>query len=199
MWEIFQAGGPIMWPLLLCSVLSLTVILERVWFWLRLNLDRDREAIEQLLADIREGRPPRPKQTGSVMLSILETGAAHDREFSARAMAAAATHVIRSMRGGMPVLDTIITIAPMLGILGTVTGIIAFFDMLGLAGVEEPEAVVAGIAQALITTAAGLGISIATVFPYNYFSARIEAAQEELEMYCSRLEIAQSHAARAGR
>lgn len=87
----------------------------------------------------------------------------------------------------------------MLGILGTVTGIIASFDMLGLAGVEEPEAVVAGIAQALITTAAGLGISIATVFPYNYFSARIEAAQEELEMYCSRLEIAQSHAARVGR
>ena len=83
----------------------------------------------------------------------------------------------------MPVLDTIITIAPMLGILGTVTGIIASFDMLGLAGVEEPKAVVAGIAQALITTAAGLGISIATVFPYNYFSARIEAAQEELEMY----------------
>lgn len=93
------------------------------------------------------------------------------------------------MRRYMGILDTIITVAPLLGIFGTVIGIIASFDVLGSTGIEHPEAVTAGIAQALITTASGLGIAILTVFPYNYFNSRIERASLIIEKYSTSLEI----------
>jgi biopolymer transport protein ExbB len=89
----------------------------------------------------------------------------------------------------MAVIDTMITVAPLLGIFGTVTGIILSFEMLGSAGIEHPQAVTAGIAQALITTAAGLGIAILSVFPYNYFNSRIEKAALDIEKYATSLEI----------
>jgi biopolymer transport protein ExbB len=76
-----------------------------------------------------------------------------------------------------------------LGIFGTVIGIIESFDVLGTTGIEHPAAVTAGIAQALITTASGLGIAIITVFPYNYFNSRIEAAARTIESYATSLEI----------
>ncbi|MGA6926326.1 MAG: MotA/TolQ/ExbB proton channel family protein, partial [Desulfosarcina sp.] len=101
----------------------------------------------------------------------------------------AAADEIARMRRYMGVLDTIITVAPLLGIFGTVIGIIASFDMLGSGGIEHPEAVTTGIAQALITTASGLGIAILTVFPFNYFNARIERAARFIEKYATSLEI----------
>ncbi|MBQ3060505.1 MAG: MotA/TolQ/ExbB proton channel family protein [Desulfovibrio sp.] len=193
MWDLFQAGGPIMWPLLVCSVVSLSVILERVYFWLRLNLDDDRERIAHLL----EGRQADAEHAGdhdtSLVSHMLTQGLAHAPS-AGKAMEVVALDALADMRRGMPVLDTIITIAPMLGILGTVTGIITSFDMLGQSGVEDPAAVVSGIAEALITTATGLSISVATVFPYNYFNARIDAAQDRLDAYATRLELAQDEA-----
>ena len=96
---------------------------------------------------------------------------------------------VAKMRRGMNVLDTVITVAPMLGIIGTVTGIIASFESLAIAGVGDPKAVIGGIAEALITTATGLVISVGTLFPYNYFNTRIERAQDLIEMYASHLEI----------
>jgi len=82
-----------------------------------------------------------------------------------------------------------ITVAPLLGIFGTVLGIISSFQMLGASGIEHPQAVTAGIAQALLTTAAGLGIAILSVFPYNYFNARLATAAHEMEKYATSLEI----------
>lgn len=191
MWELFQAGGPIVWPLLLCSITSLTIILERVWFWGRLDLDTDKASIETLLEAFRSrdrSLVVEAENKGAVFRMLL-SGIAHEAFSSAKAMEAIALAEVKTMRRGMPVLDTIITVAPMLGILGTVTGIIASFDMLGQSGVEDPKAVVAGIAEALITTAAGLGISVGTVFPFNYFNSRIEDAQDTFEHYGTRLEI----------
>ncbi len=89
----------------------------------------------------------------------------------------------------MGVLDTIIMVAPLLGILGTVVGIISSFDMLGEMGIGDPRAVTGGIAQALISTAAGLTIAIATVFPFNYFNSRIDYAALAIEKYATSLEI----------
>ena len=86
-------------------------------------------------------------------------------------------------------LSTIITAAPLLGILGTVIGIIVSFDMLGTAGIEDPRAVTSGIAQALLTTAAGLGIAILSVFPFNYFNSKVENATQLFEKYATSLEI----------
>ena len=89
----------------------------------------------------------------------------------------------------MVVLDTMITVAPLLGIFGTVIGIIGSFEALGTAGIDQPQAVTAGIAQALITTAAGLGIAILSVFPYNYFNSKVEKAVLNIEKYATSLEI----------
>jgi biopolymer transport protein ExbB len=89
----------------------------------------------------------------------------------------------------MGVLDTMITVAPLLGILGTVLGIIESFSMLDSFGIENPRAVTGGIAQALITTASGLTIAIVTVFPYNYFNSRMEKAAKIIEKYATSFEI----------
>ena len=107
----------------------------------------------------------------------------------AKAMETAATDEIDRMRRHLPILDTIITVSPLLGIFGTVIGIILSFEILGSVGIEEPQAVTAGIAQALITTASGLGIAILSLFPYNYFNSRVEKAAAYIEKYATSLEI----------
>jgi biopolymer transport protein ExbB len=204
MWNWFLAGGPVMWPLLLCSLISLTVSLERLFFWMKANIGDDASASEKLLEDYRQHGPDwRPfPSPGSLppgaVLGMLLNGLAH-REFSAsKAMEAVALTELKKMRRGMNILDTMITVAPMLGILGTVTGIITSFDMLGQAGVEDPRTVVAGIAEALITTMAGLSISVASLLPYNYFTSLMEDAQDLFEHYGTRLEILQDKFDRNG-
>ncbi len=120
---------------------------------------------------------------------MLVVGILH-REFSlSKAMEAEAEVALKRMRKYMTVLDTMITVAPLLGIFGTVLGIITSFQLLGASGIEDPKAVTAGIAQALITTATGLGIAILAVFPYNYFNTRIESAAHVMEKYATNLEI----------
>jgi biopolymer transport protein ExbB len=106
-----------------------------------------------------------------------------------KAMEAAAVEEVKRMRRYMGILDTMITVAPLLGIFGTVIGIITSFEMLGSTGIEHPQTVTAGIAQALITTAAGLGIAILSVFPFNYFNSRVENAVHTIEKYATSLEI----------
>jgi biopolymer transport protein ExbB len=106
-----------------------------------------------------------------------------------KAMETAASDEIKRMRRYLGVLDTMITVAPLLGIFGTVIGIIMSFELLGAGGIEHPQAVTAGIAQALITTASGLGIAILSVFPYNYFNSRVENAALAIEKYATSLEI----------
>ncbi|MBU0728548.1 MAG: MotA/TolQ/ExbB proton channel family protein, partial [Proteobacteria bacterium] len=96
---------------------------------------------------------------------------------------------LKRMQRYMGILDTMITVAPLLGIFGTVIGIINSFDMLGTEGIENPRAVTAGVAQALITTATGLGIAIFSVFPFNYFNSRMEKAAHTIEKYSTSLEI----------
>jgi biopolymer transport protein ExbB len=176
MLEIFKSGGPVMYPLLACSIIVMTVIIERIIFWTRMNMQRNQSLVDEVLELCRTGdwKSVREKTTGSkdYIIRILVTGILH-REFSMiRAMESAGAEEIRRMRRYMGVIDTMITVAPLLGIFGTVLGIITSFDVLGTTGIEHPEAVTAGIAQALLTTATGLGIAILSVFPYNYFQPR---------------------------
>jgi biopolymer transport protein ExbB len=193
MLEIFIKGGPVMYPLLACSILVFTVIIERALFWISVNMHRDRHLIDEVLELCRAGdwESVRIKTKGSkdFIIKILVTGIVH-REFSmTKAMESAAAEEIRKLRRYMGVLDTMITVAPLLGIFGTVIGIIMSFEALGSAGIEHPQAVTAGIAQALITTATGLGIAILSVFPYNFFNSRIEKAALNIEKYATSLEI----------
>jgi len=106
-----------------------------------------------------------------------------------KAMETASADEIKRMRRYLNVLDTLITVSPLLGIFGTVIGIITFFEILGSSGIEHRHLVTAGIAQALITTATGLGIAILAVFPYNYFNSRVEYAVLAIEKSTTSLEI----------
>ena len=193
MLSIFVKGGPVMYPLLACSVIVLTVILERIFFWIRVTMHRDQPLVDEVLELCRVGDwdSVKSKTAGSrdYIIKILVTGILH-REFSmTKAMESAAAEEIKRMGRYMAVMDTMITVAPLLGIFGTVIGIIISFDALGSMGIEHPEAVTSGIAQALITTASGLGIAILSVFPYNYFSSRVESAALAVEKYATSLEI----------
>lgn len=182
-----------MYPLLFCSVLAVTVIIDRVIFWIREDLRRDMPLVDDVLELCRQGdwEGVRLKVRGSkdYVIRILVSGILH-RDFSMiKAMESAAADEIKRMRRNMAVLDTMITVAPLLGIFGTVIGIINSFELLGASGIEDPQAVTGGIAQALITTAAGLGIAILSVFPYNYFNTRVEKAVLAIEKYATSLEI----------
>ena len=182
-----------MYPLLACSLIALTVIIERLIFWIREDMRRNQSLVDEVLELCRrgEGEAIREKVIGSkdYVIRILVTGILH-REFSmAKAMESAGAEKVREMRRYMAVLDSMITLAPLLGILGTVTGIISSFEMLSSVGIENPQAVTAGIAEALITTAAGLAIAIPSVFLYNYFNSRVEDAVITIEKYGTSLEI----------
>ena len=193
MWHIFDKGGPVMYPLLACSILALSVVIERAIFWLRLAIKSQPSLVHEILELARQGDWESIKNktvdTKDYIIKILVSGILH-KEFSMiKAMESAAADEIKHMRRFMGVLDTMITVAPLLGIFGTVLGIISSFEVLGSAGIEHPQEVTSGIAQALITTAAGLGIAILSVFPYNYFNSRVENAAVLIEKYATSLEI----------
>jgi biopolymer transport protein ExbB len=191
--DLFIKGGPVMYPLLACSVLALTVIIERAFFWFREDMRRNQALVDSVLELCRLGNweEVRTVVKGSrdYVVRILVNGILH-RQFSmGKAMETAASDEIQRMRRYLIVLDTMITIAPLLGIFGTVTGIITSFELLGTSGIQNPQAVTAGIAQALITTAAGLAIAIPSVFAYNHYNARAEKAALTIEKYATSLEI----------
>lgn len=193
MWEIFRSGGPVVYPMLLCSLLVLTVIIERLIFWAQIDLRRNKPLMDEVLEICRTGNWElvRQKVIGchDFVIRVLVSGIVH-REFSlGKAMEAAAVVELKRMRKYLAVLDTMITVAPLLGIFGTVTGIISSFDVIGASGIEHPRAVTAGIAEALINTAAGLGIAIFSVIFYNYFTSRVEKAAHDMEKYATSLEI----------
>jgi biopolymer transport protein ExbB len=193
MLEYFYQGGPIMYPLLFCSLLSLTVIIERGIFWIREKRSRDRRSLDMFMTLVEENNLDGAKEvvqsTNDFVIRVMVCGILH-REFSLRdALQMRADEEIARMKRYLPVLDTMITLSPLLGILGTVIGIIYSFQMLGTLGVEHPRLITVGIAQALITTAFGLIIAIFSLIPYNYFLSKVEKAALEVEQYGTNLEI----------
>jgi biopolymer transport protein ExbB len=193
MLDIFINGGPVMYPLLACSIIVMTVIIERTIFWIHLDMRRDKYLVDDVLELCQigdwESVREKIKDSKDYIIRILISGILH-REFSmTKAMESATAEEIKRMRQYMGVIDTMITVAPLLGIFGTVIGIIFSFEALGTSGIQDPKAVTSGIAQALITTAAGLGIAILSVFPYNYFNSRVEKAALDIEKYATSLEI----------
>jgi biopolymer transport protein ExbB len=189
MQELIEKGGLIMWPLLACSVISMTIVVERILFWIRSKRAEDQTLVNRLFEKTEAGRfeeaIAETNNTTCLTCRVLSAGLAHRNYGLTESLEAAAGAEIATMKRGLSVLDTIITLAPLLGILGTVTGIIASFDLLGAAGIEDPKAVTGGIAQALITTAAGLTVAIITLLPYNALVARVEKLTHYLEKMCT--------------
>jgi biopolymer transport protein ExbB len=193
MLNFFIKGGPVMWPLLACSLAALTVIIERAIFWVRERRSRDQRLVDKILELAEQDEYIEAARIGSgsndYVARILICGIVH-RDFSLKnALEMAAAVEIKRMKRFMNILDTMVTISPLLGILGTVTGIIRSFEAMGVVGAQNPVAVSGGIAEALITTAAGLMIAIPSLAFFNYLNSQIEKALHEIETYSTSLEI----------
>jgi biopolymer transport protein ExbB len=193
MFSIFQKGGPIMWPLLLTSLVSLTVVFERILFIYRERRSRQPRVIERILNDIERGNIPQAIQQGEncsdFVARTLVYGLKHRERGFSSALLQAASQELRRFTQGLTVLDTTITLAPFLGLLGTVTGMIRAFGLLGNRELEAPTVITGGISEALIATAFGLGIAIVALIPFNYLNARVEDARHELEDASTHLEL----------
>ena len=189
--QTLAKGGPVMIPLLGCSIVALAVVVERLAFWWR---QRDRGAAARALELAERGKLDEALEiargASGATARIVAAGLAERHAAPGAAMEAAAQSEMNRLRSYLPVLDTIITLSPLLGLLGTVTGMIAAFGILSTSGMNQPIAITGGVAEALIATAAGLAIAIATLVPYNYFTARAEQAIDGMERLASRLDLA---------
>ncbi len=181
----FQQGGIVMWLLLLASFLTSIVTLERIFVWINYHLKRERFVLHDCFASLNQHQ----KTDALKFCQKLDTPALNMLAHGINALPFSPNEIMESyaekqisfMSRGQSLLDTVITLAPMLGILGTVLGIIDSFNILSLQGVENPTAVVGGIAQALISTAMGLSVALLALLPYNLFRSFIQKLTLRLE------------------
>ena len=190
--SFFMKGGPIMWPILVCGVVAVAVVGERLFWWWRESRQRDQDTLMKVLEALQRGDVAAAsrlaKDTRDPVLQMVYHGL-NDHESSLQvAMQAAAGAVLRRAGRGLPVMDTLVTLAPLLGLLGTVTGIMRSFTAIG--GTELAVGkVTGGIGEALIATACGLGIAIVALVPLNYLGGKVAALQYELETVASNVEV----------
>jgi biopolymer transport protein ExbB len=183
-------GGLVMVPLLTSSIIALAVIIERYRFWRRCRKEEGGAMILELVAAGNLAQAI--KLTRSLrhpVARVLLAGLEHQYLAPGLAMEAAAQVELARSKHYLPTLDTIITLAPLLGLLGTVTGMISSFGIVSEAGLGQPQAITGGVAEALIATATGLAVAILTLVPYNYFRSRAEALTDMIEERATRLEL----------
>ena len=194
--HIFKSGGPVMWPILACSLLGFTIACERLFSFWRYNFANFffQSKQRQIIVLTREGKYSEAlalaQGSESPICYIFGQALEHREAGFTQTLEAVSQQTIDRLRRGFSMLDTVITVAPMLGILGTVTGIINTFNVLSVAGIENPAGATAGIAEALITTAAGLIVAIGCLFPFNYFVAQLKRRTHELDQLIHQIEIA---------
>ena len=191
--EIFLKGGPVMWPLLATSIVTLGVVIDRLWFIVHERRSRQPEVVDNILQLLEAGLTDNATEAGKdstdFVARTLTYALAHRDTSLSQAILRVASLELKRFSRGLPVLDTVITLAPLLGLLGTVTGMIHSFGLLGNTELGAPTAITGGIAQALIATAFGLGIAITALIPFNYLNARQEEARHEIEDATSQLEL----------
>jgi biopolymer transport protein ExbB len=181
-----------MWPLLLASVLALGTVLERLLFLFRERLRRNPRALEELFAAVEKGDLDGAIRIGNgakdFIVRAFGYALSHKEKSLANALLYAHAKELRRFQRGIPILDTVITLAPLLGLLGTVTGMMGSFSLIG-GELSAPGAITGGIAEALIATAFGLGIAITALLPFNFLNAKLEQARHELESASKQLEL----------
>jgi biopolymer transport protein ExbB len=196
--EFFIHGGYIMWPLIVLSFVILTVVIERVIFTIRESANRDRDSVEKLLERVEagdfEGAINIGKKSKDFLARILVYTLTHRETSMANAFARASNQEMQRYNQGMPTIDTIVTAAPYVGLLGTVTGMMATFAALGEGGDigANAGAITGGVGEALIATACGLAVAIFGLFPFNYMNAKIAQAKHDISDASNALELIMS-------
>lgn len=187
MWEIVRSGGPLMWPIILCSVAALAIVGERLW-----TLHPQRvmpRGLLQKVWQLVENNQINDKvisalQQNSPLGRVLAAGLANrhrSREVLMERLEDTGRHVVHELERFLNTLGTIASIAPLLGLLGTVTGIIKAFNAITQGGMGDPRMLSGGISEALITTAAGLLVAIPALIAYRYLRGRVDRIVIEME------------------
>jgi biopolymer transport protein ExbB len=192
--EWFFRGGLAMWPLLVCSIAGLAIILERTWALQR------RRIISPALAQAVEKRPATPEQTEAVRVlsesdttvlgKLVQAVFAHaslPKTENVEAMQALARQIVGRMERGLTTLSLIAELGPLLGLLGTVIGMVNLFEDVAKKGLGDPTLISRGIYEALTATMTGLGIAIPALIAYMYLRRRIEVLVLELERHTNEL------------
>jgi len=192
--ELFAAGRQVMWPILLLSFVAITVIVERLLFIFRENASREPEVVQKMLESVEhrdiEGAVAMGKKSNDFVARILVYSLTN-KEFSlSNAFVRASSQELARFSQGMATLDTCITAAPLLGLLGTVTGMMRTFGSLGGGDIAAATgAITGGVAEALIATMCGIFIAVTCLLPYNYLNARTEEAKHEIADASNALEL----------
>ncbi|MGE0030267.1 MAG: MotA/TolQ/ExbB proton channel family protein [Steroidobacteraceae bacterium] len=193
MWEIIIAGGPVMWPILLCSVLAAAIMLERLWTLQRKRVipreltDRVWKLVEtRTLNDRHIEALSRNSPLGRVLAAGL-TNRHQGREIMKEVIEDTGRHVVHELERFLNALGTIAAISPLLGLLGTVTGMIQAFEAITSEGVGDPRVLSGGIGEALITTAAGLIVAIPALIGYRYLRGLVDFLVVEMEKEAMKL------------
>ena len=190
--ETFIEGGWVMWPIAATFFLALCVLLDRVVWWLRFRATLRPAAEERAREAIGTGDFATAWQlsagSGDPFLQNLGEGMRHANTSMLAAMQLHATELIEKSEARMWVISTLITLAPLLGLFGTVVGIMGSFSFVGDEQLAASK-VSGGIAEALIATAAGIGIAIFCLLPYNFFRKRVAVLRGALERWINHMEL----------
>lgn len=182
--EFFIKGGPIMYPIAVVSLFAVGIFVERLFWWTRMAAKRSPRQLEAVYEALESGNLAKAIDQASKskdpVVRMIHHGLNHRHTSMQGALEVAAGQELQDAGRFLSAMDTIVTLAPLLGLLGTVTGIMGSFTSIG--GSElAVEKVTGGIGEALIATAAGLGIAIGTLVPMNYYHSRLAKLKFDLE------------------
>ena len=193
MFELIRAGGFLMWPILACSIISMAIIAERFW-----SLRETKIAPTNLVANVwqwhksdqLDAKRIQALRTNSPLGMILAAGLLnrkHSREIMKESIEEVGRLVAHGLERFLNTLGTISSITPLLGLLGTVIGMIKVFTVITSQGIGDPSILSEGISEALLTTAAGLSVAIPSLMFYRYFRGKVDdlivtMEQEALKM-----------------
>lgn len=193
MWEIVRAGGPLMWPIIACSIVAAAIILERLW-----TLQEKRVIPRDLLQKITQlveqdqvtDKVVQALEKSSPLGRVLSAGLSsrhRGRAIMMERLEDTGRHVVHELERFLNTLGTIAGISPLLGLLGTVTGIIKAFNAINEGGMGDPRMLSGGISEALLTTAAGLVVAIPALVAYRYLRGNVDRIVIEMEKDALRL------------
>ena len=205
MFEIVKAGGIMMVPLILCSIVAAAIILERLWT-LQERRVLPAEITDKVWRWVEQGQIQEKHitalQHNSPLGKILAAGLMYqgrDRDIIKESIEDTGRHVVHELERFLNTLGTIVAVSPLLGLLGTVSGMIKTFNAISDAGVGNPTALAEGIAEALIATAAGLSVAIPALIAYRYLSSKVTGLVIEMEKESIKLVHAMDAASSAHR
>jgi biopolymer transport protein ExbB len=182
--DLFHKGGPIMYPIAVVAVVAVCIFVERVFWWLRFTAKRSVKQLDEVYEKLESGDLAQAialsAKSKDPVVRMIHHGLNHRHTSMQGALEVAAGQELRDAGRYLSAMDTIVTLAPLLGLLGTVTGIMGSFTSMGNSELAV-EKVTGGIGEALIATAAGLGIAIGTLVPMNYFHSRLAGLKFDLE------------------